>query len=269
MKKKSSFFDTSLILHGLITIALIVNVGLLFYLTDNPDDAVAAGTLKVLLLTAPDCESCFDLEPLRDYLVEGGVEEKNIEEVDYTSSSGKKLIKRHNITQVPTAVVTGDFSNNQYIQELIGTAGEVRDDVFVLTKLQPPFLDLEEDKIRGLFEVTYLGDDTCEECYDIGDHKIVLDRLALKPATEKFVDISSDEGKVLLEEYFIVAVPTIILRGDLEVYERLFEIWQEVGSVEEDGSWVLRQGVASMGVYKSLPDGEIITPEANPPEEAE
>ena len=269
MRKESPFFDISLILHGLITIALIVNVGLLFYVSDNTDDAEASGTLKVILLTTPDCESCFDLGPLRDYLVEGGVEEKDIEEIDHKSLGGKNLLKRHNITQVPTAVVTGDFFDNKYIQELIGTAGEVRDDVFVLTKLQPPFIDLEADKVRGLFEVTYLGDDSCDECYDIGDHKIVLERLALKPTTEKFVDISSEEGQVLTEEYSIFAVPTIVLRGDLGVYERLFEIWKEVGTVEEDGSWVLREGVASMGVYKSLPDGEIIIPDANPPEEAE
>ena len=179
------------------------------------------------------------------------------------------MLKKYNITKVPTALIKGDFSGNQYLEELNGTAGEVVDDGFLITKLQPPFLDLEQDRLRGLFEVTYLDDESCEECYDIEEHKTVLERLVLKPSSERYLDVSSDEGKLLIEEYGISAVPTVVFRGDLLVYERLIEIWEQVGSIEDDGAWVLREGVASMGTYKQLPEGAIIIPEENSPEEAQ
>jgi len=267
MNKPSKSFDTKLILHGLITLALIVNVGLLFYSSDRTA-ADAADELKIVLLTTPECEDCFDLQPLRDYIIEGGAEESNITEIEYTSSKGEKLLKKYNITKVPTALLMGNYSDYDYLQELVGTAGEIVEDALLITKLQPPYLDLEQDRLRGLFEVTYITDETCEECYDIEEHRVILERLVLKPSSERYIDVSSEEGILLLEEYDILAVPTLVFRGDLLVYERLIEIWQEVGSIEDDGAWVLREGVGSMGTYKQLPEGSIIVPEDNPPEEA-
>lgn len=266
MKEKSNFFDAKTILHSLLAIALAVNIGLLFSISDDESGSTsAAGSLEVFLLTTPECDSCFDLDPLEEFLVKSGVEPASIESFAYDSKEGKKLVKRYEVKEVPTAILMGDVSINADLQELVAAITEERDGAYVVTKVQPPYLDLEQNKIRGDFNVVLIDDESCEECYDVTEHEIVFERLVMEPSAYETVDISTEEGKLLLDEYNIVAVPTILLRGDLEVYDQLVDVWAEAGSVEEDGTWVLRSGVETMGTYKSLPDGEIVTPEQEPP----
>ena len=75
--------------------------------------------------------------------------------------------------------------------------------------------------------------------------------------SEKTVDIASDEGKALIKKYSIKSVPTIILSKDADAYPALKQIWQQVGSVEEDGNYVFRE-VTQMGSYKDLTTGDVV-----------
>lgn len=251
-------------LFGALCVALLVNVILALQVSQRVSGGGGFGELEVTLVTAPDCKDCFDLTPLRDYLSQNGVAAEQIKEVEYDSWKGKSLTRKYDITKVPTAVFTGDIGSYEFMQGLVDNIGETRKNAFVVTKVQPPYYDLAEDRLRGAFELIYLGDESCTECYDVNLHKGVFERMSLIPSKESTVDTSSDEGKTLVEEYFIVNVPTILLRGDLEVYESLQEIWPQVGTREQDGTYVLRAGVASMGTYKQLPNGEIIVPEPQP-----
>jgi hypothetical protein len=76
---------------------------------------------------------------------------------------------------------------------------------------------------------------------------------------ESIVDTGSDEGKQLLDKYDIENVPTIILDGDLEVYDNFKAVWENVGTIEDDGTYVFRT-ITAMGqgiVYNDLAAGEI------------
>ena len=77
---------------------------------------------------------------------------------------------------------------------------------------------------------------------------------------ENKVDISSAEGKALVEKYAIKKVPTVVISGDLREYEGFDTVWGQVGSIEEDGTYVFRQlEVLSQNiVYKDLTTGEVV-----------
>lgn len=264
MQKRLAVRDIFLVLQVLVVAALGVNVALASGLFEKGEGG-DFDTLNITLLTTPDCPTCFDLQPLRDYLVQNGVEESQISETAFDSRQGSKLVKKYDIDQVPTAVMVGPYGNYEFMAGLVDSIAEVRDNALVITKLQPPYLDLAENKVRGEFELVYITDASCAECYDVSLHESVLARMAMTPATSATIDISSDEGKAFVETYVLTTVPTILLRGDLEPFDQLQEIWSLVGTKEQDGTYVLRQGVASMGTYKQLPSGEIVVPEEQQP----
>lgn len=260
MQKRLALLDVFLVLQLLVIAALGANIAIAAGLFGEGESEFEG--LKITLLTTPECPTCFSLQPLRDYLAQNGVEDSQISEVTFDSRPGRRLVSKYDITQVPTAVITGPYGDYEFMAGLADSIAEARNKALVITKVQPPYIDLSDNnKVRGEFEAVYVTDDTCAECYDVSLHEGVLERMAMTATKTTSVDIGSDEGKTLVEEYVLTAVPTVLLRGDLEPYDQLQEIWSLVGTIEEDGTYVLRQGVSSMGTYKRLPEGEIVKEE--------
>lgn len=250
-----------LLLQVGVFIAIIANSYILYSIS-QPSSNSSDKNLFVTVLTAPECEDCFDFAEMIDYYKEQGVTDGQIEYVEYDSRAGKKLVNKFSVNTVPTVLVEGDIQQYSYLQELVGTLATVKEDTLVLNDgVQPPYLEIETGEKRGAFEVIYLSDTTCEDCYDVDLHRPVFDRLIMTADKETILDSADDEAVTLIEEYAITAIPTIILRGDLAVYKPFNDIWESAGTIEEDGTYILRQGVLSMGTYKSLPTGEIIEQE--------
>jgi len=109
---------------------------------------------------------------------------------------------------------------------------------------------------RGKFSLVYLTDKSCAECYDVTQHRPIIEGYAAKPLEERSVDLADQEGQKLVADYGIKKVPTIILNGDLSVYPAFQEIWPQVGTVEEDGTYVFRE-TEVMGPYFDLETGKV------------
>jgi hypothetical protein len=257
---------------GLIALIILALLGNILILSDTfplkpSEKEQGSDAFKITLLTTPDCDYCFPLNPFTEYFTENGIEDDQVKEVAFDSFAGKKLVKKYGITQVPTVIVDGPVSENAFMSEMTESIAELREGAYIVNKLQPPFLDLEEDRIVGEFTVTYLDDETCKECYDVTMHEDVLDRLVMVPQSTRTVDIASDEGIQLIKKYEITAIPTVLFQGEVDIYEQIVDIWGTVGSVEEDGSYVLRRGVESMGPYQLIPEGELVYPVIEDPEQ--
>ena len=52
-------------------------------------------------------------------------------------------------------------------------------------------------------------------------------------------------------------MPTIILSKEASAYPRLTAVWKDVGTVEEDGTYIFRK-TELMGVSKDLETGSLI-----------
>ena len=71
-------------------------------------------------------------------------------------------------------------------------------------------------------------------------HKTVLTNYGVYTAEETTVDISSEQGQALREKYNITKVPTMIASEELQYYKTINEIWEKVGTIEDDGTYVFR-----------------------------
>jgi len=242
--------------------------GILFFSELEPPytDALTGkikGKVSVVYLEDSLCKDCTDLTDFVLKLQENNVKITQEIKVDISSSEGKRLVSKYDIEKVPTLIFSDDLALYEEIVDSLSIVGDVKSDgSYVLTIINPPYRNLKTNKIEGLVDVTYVTDESCLECYNTSLHKLILINplgFNLKLDKEKTVDISSSEGKALLEKYNITLVPTIILSKDADAYSSLKKIWQSVGTIEDDGTYVFRKLSEMRGPYKDLTSNKIIS----------
>ena len=220
---------------------LLVNVILLFNIYGTVNGKLNQAKLAAILpkvqatvLAAPDCSNCFDASTAIDSVKNSGVNITGENTVSYDSTEGKALVAKYGILKVPTVVLTGETSD----LTIDGFTSEQGDLVF--TSVQAPYTETATGDVRGLVEVTYLKADNCNECQDLTQ---TIDQLASSGITftsRKTVDYSSSQGNALVQKYNISKVPTLIMSSELGAYEQIDQAWNVIGSVESDGSYILR-----------------------------
>lgn len=219
------------------------------------------GRYRLIVIKPQDCKDCFDIYQVSDFVKDAkGINVGKVKEYAAGSQNAELLIKTYKIKNLPTFVLQGDIGRLN-LKEVFDDAsvGFMGDKVFVYNNEFPPFYNLDEKKIRGEFGITYLTDNSCVKCYDVYLHDKALDNLVMKPTASSTVDISSAEGKNLLGDYKIKSVPTMILKGDLDAYQNFKKLWESVGTIEKDGTYVFREkGLNLMGVYKNLENGALM-----------
>lgn len=62
----------------------------------------------------------------------------------------------------------------------------------------------------------------------------------IKITSEKTIEQDSQEGKELIEKYKIERIPAVILQGETKKAAVLAENWPKIGTIENDGTMVLR-----------------------------
>ncbi len=227
-------------------------------------DAISGETIGEVSLTYikdSSCSECTDLSEAIDGLEKSGVKVINKKTVERGSNTGKELINKYNIEQIPTLILSNDISAYEQISQVWGNIGTIeKDGSYIIRRISPPFVNASTGSIVGLVDLIMLTDKSCQECYNVTIHKKILNQYGVVLDDEKTLDIADDEGKKLIEKYEIKAAPTIILSKDAGAYSSLVQVWSQVGSIEEDGSLVFREIKAIKGsVYKNLTANEIIT----------
>lgn len=197
------------------------------------------GRVQIQHIINPECEDCYDLstfiEAISDLLSVSS--EETIER-----DNADTLIEKYNLTELPAIIISGDLDLYPETASKLGVLGTtVEEDLVLTAKLNPPYWDLEEEKEVGLVSVTYITDDSCEDCYNVSIHKTVLKNYGVFIAEETTVDIASAEGQALKEKYALTKVPTIIASEDLKYYEGIDKVWDQVGTIENDGNYVFRE----------------------------
>lgn len=218
---------------------------------------------RLIVIQPENCGNCFDIYQVSDFLKNSkGVKYLKIKEYKSGTSNAELLIKTYKIKNLPTFVLQGDI-NKLALKEIMdeSSIGAIDDKAFVYNNFFPPFYSLDEKKVRGEFNVTYLIDKTCAKCYDVYLHDRALQNLYMKPAASSTIDVSSAEGKKAVGDYKIKYVPTIIMNGDIEAYQNLKNLWQTVGTIEKDGAYIFREeGLKLMGAYKNIATGALMSP---------
>jgi hypothetical protein len=78
-------------------------------------------------------------------------------------------------------------------------------------------------------------------------------------SSESSVDVASVQGKEFVALYELTQVPTVIIGKQASAYALFSSIWKQVGTQEEDGSFIFRRNDALGGMkYRDLKTGEIL-----------
>ena len=173
-----------------------------------------------------------------------------------TTNQASDLIQKYSLTRIPTIILSKDASvypsmAKDWIQ--IGTVES--DGMFIARDINPPYLDLTTNEIKGIVDVIYITDKSCSECYNATVHKQILDNFGVYIDKEETKDIADSTS--LISKYDIDKVPTIILSKEASAYPRLTAVWKDIGTVEEDGTYVFRK-TELMGISKDLKTNSLI-----------
>jgi len=224
------------------------------------------GSIQVIKLTDPTCTVCFNISTIIDRLYPARM---NVTEISSSSIDGKRLIENYNIEFLPTVIFEKHFIYSEEGNTSVKSRSMSveKDGKLVIRLANPPYRDLSTGEIKGIVDVTFLLDESCEDCYNVSSVPDILsDKYTLVYGAVKDLDIASQEGKEIIEKYNITYAPTFVFSKDAILYVRMPSAWPLLGTKETDGNLVFRNISAMKSrykgedlIYKNLISGDKIT----------
>ena len=230
----------------------------------NVSESRVVGRVSLTILNAPSCTKCQNIATAINGFKQAGVKFVDERTVDYNSAEGKQLIAKNNIQAIPAAVISEEIDVYPGMTQVFTQLNAVnRDGFYAVAVTRPPYVNATTNSIAGLADMIYLKDDSCAECYNVSQHRIIVTQgFVVTLDEEKTVDVSSKEGKDLVSKYKIEKVPTMLLSPDVDAYPALKQVWtdqrQPVGTIESDG-WYVFRATELMGNWKNLTSGQVVT----------
>jgi len=228
----------------------------------DKDSKREVGKVTATIVTDPSCTQCVDLKLTVEGFRKAGVKITDQKEITWNSLEGQRIISQYKIIKIPSILLSSDIDFYDNVKSSWGSIGSVEQDkTYVLRNLSLPYRDLEKGRVLGLVDLIYLTDSSCTDCYRVQDVQkpILKQGYGVGILSERAVDISSGEGKNLVDKYKITKVPTILLSPEVEQYSNLKNVWKGVGTVEFDGWYVFREMQQLQGLtYKDLSTNQIV-----------
>src|SRR3989344_1011835 len=216
------------------------------------------GLVNIKHIIDSSCADCVDLTPISSALQQQGLFVKDEQSIEYNSNEGKELIKKFSVKEIPAVLISEEVDYYPEIKDALLQSGATKKEGFyAVHSTLPPYRDLAQNKIVGLVDVVYLTKNDCPVCYDVSVNRNILLRFGLTLNKENTHDINSPEGKQLVQKYNIKKVPIIILSPDAKYYHSLEQVWTSVGTIENDGWFVMRNPEA-IGTYWDLENGGVV-----------
>jgi len=239
--KKFNLYNIFLGLTVLLGVFLIFNLLLTLSLskdlkknTEIVKESSRPADVDVTLIRNSKCSDCFDVSPVIDYVRSTGVNIKSDKIIDFDSNEARELIKKYKIEKVPNAVITGE------IEKANLEGFEKKEGALLLSAISAPYTNTSTGKIAGRVEMYNLKDTQCTLCSNLTLLSNQIKFSGIRITQEKNIEVNSSEGQDLIKKYKINFVPTIILSKDASVYDIMKQAWPRIGSIEDDGVYVLR-----------------------------
>ncbi len=198
------------------------------------------GLVKIKEIQPDNCTECASLSELESQLEKLSVKIENYEIISSSSDEGKDLIEKNKLDFTSVLLVSKDIEEYWWMFDQIKTSFVEKEDDYVFKTPFPPYIDLKDGEIKGKVDIIFIENKSCEECFNIIELKKSFQSLGVYFYNEKNVDISSSEGKNLLNKYNITAIPTIILSKEIHDYDSIKPVLDKIGSYEDDGKFVFR-----------------------------
>jgi thiol-disulfide isomerase/thioredoxin len=196
--------------------------------------------IQLMSISASSCEDCYDISTAISIIESTGANITERSEFDFSSQEGEDIIRRYSIEKIPTVIIAGEINKSSSLNLKLKQMGEERDNAFVFTKQEPIFIDAGTGNIRGRISLTHITKEDCDKCVDLGPLIQQLESSGLIFKEKKTLNFDSPEGKELINKYGIEKIPVMILDKEAEVYPNIVDNWQNLGSIEDDGSYVMQ-----------------------------
>lgn len=239
--KKDNLPSIFLALIIILGIILAINLALTFSLNKNIAEKTEAAKenskpakIEFTVIKNSKCSDCYDISAVSDHLKGSGIEVIKESSIELDSSEGRSLASKYGIERVPAVILTGE------IEKAAIEGLQKRGDALVFSQPQPPYTEAPTGKIVGRVKLITLKDSSCKDCSNLMLLITGIKNSGIRIVDEKTIDVSSDDGKTLSKKYDIGFVPTIILSGDAGHYSLISQAWSNIGTKEDDGSYVMR-----------------------------
>ncbi|MBI2133846.1 hypothetical protein HYU11_04145 [Candidatus Woesearchaeota archaeon] len=191
--------------------------------------------IQLTSITDKSCTDCFQIEGLIQNIKGLNVNVTSEKSIDYTSPEAQEIINKYGIKNVPTIVITGET------EKLSLSGFNKENNAMVLGSVGPPYRDLAEQKIVGRITITYLNSKLCAKCSSMNSMATQMRAAGIGIYKENELDASSDQGAALAKKYNITKVPAMLLSSDASKYPIIAEVWDSIGTIEKDGTYVMRE----------------------------
>jgi thiol-disulfide isomerase/thioredoxin len=199
------------------------------------------GLVQLKEIRSDNCMECTPLLQLETQFESLGVKVKDYEIIGSSSDKGKELIEKNNLEFTSTLLISKDIKGYWWIFDQIEDSLIEKEDNYVLKTPLAPYVDLAVGEIKGKVDIILVKDKSCADCFDVDELKGSFMSLGIYFDDEESVDISSSEGKNLLKEYNVTAVPTVILSKEIKDYEAVAKMLEQLGTFEDNGKFVFRK----------------------------
>ncbi|MBD3361893.1 hypothetical protein GF358_03830 [Candidatus Woesearchaeota archaeon] len=255
----------TLILAIVVIIAILAALGSVYYMNTKKDkekttteEVLPAEPIEVTAtaIIAKECTVCINMSQVIQELKQTPLVVMRQSNILFASSrEAKDLIRKYEIAKIPTLILQGEK-----IDELPLRGFKEIENTAILEDVPPPYVNLETKNLEGLVDITYVKDKSCEKCYEVEQHKVIMEMaFGLFIQNEETIDINSAKGAEILQKYDITKVPTILLSSEAAKYPAIQEVWEQIGTTEKDGTLVFRGFDMTQDiVYKDLSTGELI-----------
>jgi hypothetical protein len=216
--------------------------------------------VRTVVLNPDSCPDCFDIGQYISVL--NGTMDMVVENAPannvflFRSEKLPALAFNTSIEAYPTLVE--GWSEVGYKMHI--PTGAYAGDWYVLPTQNAPYYATADARVHGRVTVTYITMQDCKECFDVFDLRTSLNASRITPYAERTIDAGSSKGKELIAKYNITAVPTILLDKEADAYPNLQPGWNIIGSVEEDGTYVLRDVQRLQVIYYDLQLKKLMKP---------
>lgn len=201
-----------------------------------------------------NCEDCFNVDDAIATFKKQNVSIDEEKTFLSTSAEATILITELGIKRLPTYIVKGEITK-QSLEGFVKGNGYVKNDTFIFTGVTPLFIDPESNKEVGKVNATYITDPSCTQCIN---PKLTIEaykKAGVKITGEKEIPWSSLEGQRIIGQYKIEKLPTFLFSPDVAYYPSIKDGWQNIGTVESDGTYVARQLFLP---YRDVAKGQIV-----------
>ncbi len=200
-----------------------------------------ANAIEITEIVNSKCIECSNLDELVAALEQQGFLVSSRAKVEFDSSDGRALISEYQFSRVPSMVVRASDSAMASLSALWVNVGEVREaeKTFVFSNPAPLFFDLTRNRSAGSVRVVVLKNSACVECNPSVSRSNIED-LGVVVSDFSELSLDSEAGRALVEKYAIRRIPAIVFSPDIQYYESFLASIEVLGSVEPDGSFVLR-----------------------------